>query len=292
MILMMATTASSQTEAKWEEVFDSPVPQDGWLVFNNDGSPPTSRNAATFTYSSGISFENNGGAVAPQAGNYFWFSNFDGANFNGLIDEWLVSPRISGVESGDALTFYAGAFDAEYHDSLRVFVSTTDSLLASFTNLLDYFKLDGPPGVYHELTFDLSEFAGNDIFFAVNYYLEKGGENGLSSDAIWVDHFKIGPGVTGVAARPQPAAFVLQQNYPNPFNPSTQITFQIPVASDVALTVFNALGQLVAAPLDARNLHAGTHTLSFDAGSLPNGHYYYRLQAGEETISKKMIVLK
>ena len=75
-----------------------------------------------------------------------------------------------------------------------------------------------------------------------------------------------------------PAAFVLGQNSPNPFNPSTMITFAVPVRAHVTLTLFNALGQRVA--MIADGLHdAGYHAVRFDAGGLPSGVYFYRMQA-------------
>jgi hypothetical protein len=88
-----------------------------------------------------------------------------------------------------------------------------------------------------------------------------------------------------------PAGYALSQNYPNPFNPTTTIRFSLPAAGEVSLTVWNALGQCVATPVQAA-LQAGQHTVSFDARQLPSGMYVYRLQAGTLSLSKKMIVLK
>ena len=83
----------------------------------------------------------------------------------------------------------------------------------------------------------------------------------------------------------------LSQNYPNPFNSSTSIEFALPSAADVKLTVLNVLGQTVADVYQG-NLNAGVHRMTFDASSLTNGLYYYRLQTAEATITRKMYYMK
>ena len=88
-----------------------------------------------------------------------------------------------------------------------------------------------------------------------------------------------------------PGGFMLQQNYPNPFNPSTRISFEVPVRSDVSLVVFNALGQEVETV--AHGIHeAGRYEVEFNAVALPSGVYFYRLQAGEFTQTQKMMLLR
>ncbi len=88
-----------------------------------------------------------------------------------------------------------------------------------------------------------------------------------------------------------PAQFELSQNFPNPFNPSTEITFALPQTSDVRLGVFNMLGQQVDV-LAAGTFSAGYHTVSFDATELPAGLYFYRIEAGDFTAIRKMMLLK
>lgn len=87
--------------------------------------------------------------------------------------------------------------------------------------------------------------------------------------------------------------FELYQNYPNPFNPTTVIAYQLPVASEVRLKVFDALGREVATLVSARQ-DGGRYSVPFSAAaySLTSGVYFYRLQAGRFSETKKMILVK
>jgi hypothetical protein len=80
-------------------------------------------------------------------------------------------------------------------------------------------------------------------------------------------------------------------NHPNPFNPTTTIRFGLPKAADVRLTVFNTEGRKVVELLDGYR-QAGDHAITWDASSLPSGIYICRIQAGDFTVSRKMVLVK
>lgn len=101
-------------------------------------------------------------------------------------------------------------------------------------------------------------------------------------------------GVSAVKARTEnqaPSSFSLEQNFPNPFNPQTTIQFSLPLANRVTLKVYNVLGKEVATLID-QSLEPGEHQVDFDAAHLASGIYFYQLQAGDYTETKKMIVQK
>ena len=83
----------------------------------------------------------------------------------------------------------------------------------------------------------------------------------------------------------------LAQNYPNPFNPSTLITYSIPKSSFVVLKIYNVLGKQITTLVN-ENQEAGIYKVNFDAGSLSNGVYFYKIQAGNFVEIKKMLLLK
>lgn len=88
-----------------------------------------------------------------------------------------------------------------------------------------------------------------------------------------------------------PYRFSLSQNFPNPFNPSTTIKFQLPRASQVNLTVFDIVGRDVSVLVNDRR-DAGVHEVRFDASGLSSGVYFCRLQAGDFTQTKRLLLLR
>jgi hypothetical protein len=88
-----------------------------------------------------------------------------------------------------------------------------------------------------------------------------------------------------------PTNFKLSQNYPNPFNPTTQIEYSIVKGSYITLKVYNLLGQEVKT-LIAGFQHAGNYRVTFDGSNLSSGVYFYRLETGNNSVTKKMILMK
>lgn len=88
-----------------------------------------------------------------------------------------------------------------------------------------------------------------------------------------------------------PTSFYVKQNYPNPFNPATTIQYGLPQAAFVTIKVYNLIGQQVATVF-AGQQPAGRHTAVIDARSLGSGVYFYRVQAGSLSITRKMVVMK
>jgi len=85
--------------------------------------------------------------------------------------------------------------------------------------------------------------------------------------------------------------YSLSDNYPNPFNPTTQINYSIKTAGMVSLKVYDILGTEVSSLVN-ENQKAGNYSVSFNASNLPSGIYFYTIQSGNFSDSKKMILLK
>ena len=98
--------------------------------------------------------------------------------------------------------------------------------------------------------------------------------------------------LTNVLADPKvPQEYSLGQNFPNPFNPATTISYQLPVRSNVRLTVYNILGKEIAT-LVSKVMEPGYYSVRFDASALSSGLYFYRLQSDKYTEVKKMMLIK
>ncbi len=88
-----------------------------------------------------------------------------------------------------------------------------------------------------------------------------------------------------------PDAYGLAQNFPNPFNPATTISYQIPERAYVRLAVYDVMGREVASLVDGE-VAAGEYSLQWDAAAMPTGVYYYRMQAGGFSESKKLLLMR
>jgi hypothetical protein len=88
-----------------------------------------------------------------------------------------------------------------------------------------------------------------------------------------------------------PAAFALAQNYPNPFNPSSVIRYQVSETRNVRLSVYDVLGREVALLVN-ESKPPGVYSVTFSSVGLASGVYFYRLQAGSFTETRKMILTK
>ena len=108
-------------------------------------------------------------------------------------------------------------------------------------------------------------------------------------DEVWYNETPTGMGISDDA--PIASSYELGQNYPNPFNPTTHIRFNIPETAGVKLTVFNIMGKAVANLVDGV-VSAGGHTVSWNAENMPTGVYFYRLESGNFSQTRKLLLVK
>lgn len=85
--------------------------------------------------------------------------------------------------------------------------------------------------------------------------------------------------------------YELTQNYPNPFNPNTSILYSLPKAGNVRIEVFNTLGQQVVLLIDEQK-SAGKHSIQFNASQFSSGVYFYRIEAGNFSQIRSMVLIK
>jgi hypothetical protein len=217
-------------------------------------------------------------------------------------EDWLITKKIYSISEGDSLMFFLikqsdqGPFPP---DSLIIKVSTTDSLQSSFASTLININIAGIPTgnqTWHKYNLSLAQFAGQNIFIAFQHKDING--HGCALDSIVVYN----PNSIGIkrVSNTVPDRPELFQNYPNPFNPSTNIKFQIPCHSwsptnslprQVTLKVFDMLGKEIITLINEK-LDAGTYEINFSNNLLSSGIYFYKLETGEYSVVKSMIMLK
>jgi Secretion system C-terminal sorting domain/FG-GAP-like repeat len=165
---------------------------------------------------------------------------------------------------------------------------------ANYTSaIIDSLLVPAPGGTGGQLDVvaigNLDGDAADEVVYTQGY--TRGVANDTTADAAIVDlqHTMVS---VKLADSNIPEQFYLNQNYPNPFNPSTTIQFGLSNEKVVELKVFNILGQEVMTLINGQLMKAGSYNVNFKASNLASGTYIYRLKAGNQVMSKKMILLK
>ena len=165
--------------------------------------------------------------------------------------------------------------DIAIHDQ-KVFVGTdSNGIFLSTDNGASWHSLnDGLPNM------NIASLAVNDTFVYAGI-----------TGGLW--RMPISEAITSVSHTHQdlPLHFSLGQNYPNPFNPTTTISFALPSRSLVTLKVFDLLGREVATIVSGE-MSAGNYSKQWNASKFASGVYFYRLEAGSYTETKKLLLLK
>ncbi len=183
----------------------------------------------------------------------------------------------------DSLTIYT----LLYKQALSVIVASgefgTTANLTAFTKFsipLEYVSAENPDTAWIEIT--IQNGLNDSLHLGTGYVF---------------DDLAFEGSATGVATTlEKPSSFALEQNYPNPFNPETAIRYDLPEASHVRLSVFNPLGQAVAMLVNEQE-PAGSYQVKFNAGTVPSGVYFYRLEAstssGQSFVqTRRLVILK
>ena len=163
-------------------------------------------------------------------------------------------------------------FVTEYYVSLD---STSHSRDVKENDLRAYAEWTKEFGIFHKYEYDTG----------LTYELKGGVINGFAFGDTSAEITSNEP-KTSV-----PSGFRLYQNYPNPFNPSTNIQLELPYPSTVSLKVYDALGREVETLVNG-NVPAGKQTIRFDASTLANGMYLYKLRVDNQEIVRKMTLIK
>ncbi len=249
------------------------------------------------------------GAPSTGPGSAWSGDNLVGTLINGqytmgpLLSE-LTSPEIA-IGDEPILTFYHWYTTENTYDGGNVKISTDGgstwqlitpeggydgALSTDFQNPIGGEQaFYGSNGFWQMETFDLSAYADQTVRVKFDYGSDR---SIITGDGWYIDDIFIEFYTTGIDDNATlPNTFKLEQNYPNPFNALTQINFTLPRAADIDLSVYNMLGQKVAA-LASGMMDAGYHSVNWNASDVTSGIYFYRLTAGDNCEVRKMTLLK
>jgi hypothetical protein len=218
-------------------------------------------------------------AGCPGAGNLMAFNNREGTNASHVVE--LVAPYdgnynytlVPGQAWGPAAPVWTYAASGFYTNHLG-----GCQRLPNGNTLV----IESTSGIFWEVTTTgaivWTYAPGGEIARALRYGLNHPGLAALGL---------VETAVGDVAA----AGVRLGQNQPNPFNPRTTISYDLPAAAPVRLAVYDPRGRQVAVLVDGF-VPAGSHSVNFDASDLASGVYVYRLQAGNDVLTRQLTVLK
>lgn len=230
-------------------------------------------------------------------------------NYGPNVDMWLISPKIDLTEVSEAYLMFSYWLESEAapsgtagFDGGRLLITTDYGQNWQVIEPLGGYPspnvlvFDWGPGFsgssdgWDAAQVNLTAYTGQMVRIAFQFKSNDVTElDGWFIDEMLVNSTLSVEDVPGDEVESFP--FALQQNRPNPFNPLTTIAFSIPTASQVELKVFDVSGREVETLLN-KKLDAGQHEVEFNAGDLPSGVYLYRLEAGSQTDTRRMVLLK
>ena len=173
---------------------------------------------------------------------------------------------------------------------------TVDTNISGQPVTLRFDNLDSAPAEFEMRLMDMSLKLTQDLRRETQYVYRSTRDGGKKTFRLLIGKSSfIAEHTKDVAAIP--ATYELAQNFPNPFNPATVIKFGLPKKSKVSLKIYNLMGKEIAALLDEREKEAGYHVAVWDGYDrhrhpAPSGLYFYRLQIGQNILTKKMTLIK
>jgi hypothetical protein len=147
----------------------------------------------------------------------------------------------------------------------------------------------GDNGFWQQETFDLSAYANQAVMIKFDFGSDT---SVITGDGWYIDDFFLEFYISDIEAEATvPNTFNLAQNYPNPFNARTTIEYNLQHDTQVTLDIFDILGRRLETLVN-ENQSAGSHSTVWDAVDVATGLYFYRIQAGEQSDIKRMMLLK
>ncbi|MBN2830157.1 MAG: choice-of-anchor J domain-containing protein [Candidatus Cloacimonetes bacterium] len=209
----------------------------------------------------------------------------------GASDDWMMSPQIQLADGFSDLSFLARSYSIQYgFEQLEIAISYGSTDPQDFIVISGEQPLDVPLS-WTPYSFDLSDYSNTVISLGIHSVSNH--RFILMIDDVMINGI---PQSNDEIVPANNEVVVLKNNYPNPFNPETTIAFDLKEAGEVNLEVYNMRGQKVTT-LAQGNFPVGSHSVVWkgtdsNGKSVTSGVYFYKLQAGTYTFTKKMILIK
>ena len=267
-------------------------PLSTWVPINT-GLPSAETKVRVIIEKDGEIFAGTNSGVYHRSGTSWDDKNFGLTNTNVTALTSIGGYLFAGTSQGSVGGVYISSDNGNNWT-----LSLNDPWISSFLNVgSNIFAGSVGNGIWRSTNYGNSWIQINDGLGSGAYnVLSLGKDNqyifaGTMASSIW--RRPLSQVVTGIEEETnlQPKEFSLNQNYPNPFNPSTCIQYQVSSISQVTLKVYDLLGNEVAVLVNEEQ-PAGTYEVEFSAEGLTSGIYFYQLQAGSLSETKKMILMK
>ena len=213
------------------------------------------------------------------------------AAVNGTNNDFLITPRVH-LGSNSKLRFYAKSHTAQHGlERFRVGITMLPVITPQF-QWLDANYIEAPVN-WTEYIYDLNNYNSQNVYLAIRC---------VSDDAFvfYIDDVSVHSDGGSLVSGDDPIIPIvntkLDSNYPNPFNPSTTIRYSLKEAGPVSIEIYNIKGQLVRTLVqDVKE--AGNHTVIWNGldknnSSVSSGIYFYKMNAGKYSSTKKLIMMK
>ncbi len=269
-----------------KDIYGQFLSKNGVLVGSNfliDGSDNASDNPVTMTFDGTNYFVAFHEQADDTIGHWNLYARLVSTSGT-ILNKFMIA------DSSKSPTYATAVFDGVKY--FATWMETSERMIV----LGRYFTPDGTPIADPFIVFDTlggkSPMGGVGGYLNGYYIVSATRFDRYFTDAdIYIKFIEAFPNAVNDNNQILPDNYSLSQNYPNPFNPSTSINYQLISRSQVTLKIFNTIGQEVATLVNDIQ-EAGFKSITWDAGTLPTGIYYYKLQAGNFTETKKLILMK
>ena len=270
------SASSSDNKIAWYENLD------GLGTFSDQKIITTDAAFACFVFAADLDNDGDNDVLsASKTDNKIaWYENIDGkGTFN---DQNIITTDAEGAAS-----VYATDLDND-GDQDVISASEFDNKIAWYENI------DGA-GTFSSQRVITTEARGAKSVFAID--IDGDGDQDVLSASpgddklAWYKNLLINTSIGDVEQKILLQKYTIGQNFPNPFNMFTNIQFSLPDPTYVRIILFDLRGKKIETILD--NYYSqGSHNIIFNGSSLSSGFYFYKIEAGSYSESKKMILLK